>query len=186
MALVGINNENEFYSNHYLGEVFTSDIRDVLEPWIAQENAAREAERAAREQGKDVEPGYRAPWNQFNSLATEFFRKLAEHEKQRQIPQRLADQRNRWQPLLKALGYEITPQIQMLDDDTPLPVLARYNSTDGSPWLWIVEAHDQEEGTLDPLALSLLTAQFPADTDKHKHDSLRKKANGEYRSWQDL
>ncbi|EIA6355041.1 class I SAM-dependent DNA methyltransferase [Escherichia coli] len=186
MALVGINNENEFYSNHYLGEVFTSDIRDVLEPWIAQENAAREAERAAREQGKDVEPGYRAPWNQFNSLATEFFRKLAEHEKQRQIPQRLADQRNRWQPLLKALGYEITPQIQMLDDDTPLPVLARYNSTDGSPWLWIVEAHDQEEGTLDPLALSLLTAQFPADTDKHKRDNLRKKANGEYRSWQDL
>ncbi|MBY8452107.1 class I SAM-dependent DNA methyltransferase [Klebsiella pneumoniae] len=186
MALVGINNENEFYSNHYLGEVFTSDIRDVLEPWIAQENAAREAERAAREQGKDVEPGYRAPWNQFNSLATEFFRKLAEHEKQRQIPQRLADQRNRWQPLLKALGYEITPQIQMLDDDTPLPVLARYNSTDGSPWLWIVEAHDQEDGTLDPLALSLLTAQFPADTDKHKRDSLRKKANGEYRSWQDL
>lgn len=72
MALVGINNENEFYSNHYLGEVFTSDIRDVLEPWIAQENAAREAERAAREQGKDVEPGYRAPWNQFNSLALSF------------------------------------------------------------------------------------------------------------------
>ncbi|EHW4465687.1 class I SAM-dependent DNA methyltransferase [Salmonella enterica subsp. enterica serovar Kottbus] len=186
MALVGINNENEFYSNHYLGEVFTSDIRDVLEPWIEQENAAREVERAAREQGKEVEAGYRAPWNQLNSLATEFFRKLTEHEKQRQIPQRLADQRTRWQPLLKALGYEPNPHIQMLDDDTPLPVLARYNSTDGSPWLWIVEAHDQDEGTLDPLALSLLTAQFPADTDKHKCDSLRKKANGEYRSWQDL
>ncbi|MGJ7350493.1 hypothetical protein GKR50_15325 [Providencia rustigianii] len=186
MALVGINNENEFYSNHYLGEVFTSDIRDVLEPWIEQENTAREAERAAREQGKEVEAGYRAPWNQLNSLATEFFRKLTEHEKQRQIPQRLADQRSRWQPLLKALGYELNPHIQMLDDDTPLPVLARYNSTDGSPWLWIVEAHDQDEGTLDPLALSLLTAQFPADTDKHKRDSLRKKANGEYRSWQDL
>ncbi|EDS9506264.1 TPA: class I SAM-dependent DNA methyltransferase [Salmonella enterica] len=186
MALVGINNENEFYSNHYLGEVFTSDIRDVLEPWINQENAAREAERAAREKGKEVEAGYRAPWNQLYSLATEFFRKLTEHEKQRQIPLRLADQRSRWQPLLKALGYELNPHIQMLDDDTPLPVLARYNSTDGSPWLWIVEAHDQDEGTLDPLALSLLTAQFPADTDKHKRDSLRKKANGEYRSWQDL
>ncbi|ECC9831004.1 class I SAM-dependent DNA methyltransferase [Salmonella enterica subsp. enterica] len=186
MALVGINNENEFYSNHYLGEVFTSDIRDVLEPWIEQENAAREAERAAREKGKEVEAGYRAPWNQLYSLATEFFRKLTEHEKQRQIPQRLADQRSCWQPLLKALGYELNPHIQMLDDDTPLPVLARYNSTDGSPWLWIVEAHDQDEGTLDPLALSLLTAQFPADTDKHKRDSLRKKANGEYRSWQDL
>lgn len=179
MALVGIYNENEFYSNHYLGEVFTSDIRDVLESWIKQE-------RVALEQDKDPEQGYRAPWEQLKSLATGFFRKLTEHEKQRQIPQRLADQRSRWQPLLKALGYELNPHIQMLDDDTPLPVLARYNSTDGSPWLWIVEAHDQEEGTLDPLALSLLTAQFPADTDKHKRDSLRKKANGEYRSWQDL
>ena len=58
----------------------------MLEHWINQENAAREAERAAREQGKEIEAGYRAPWNQLNSLATEFFRKLTEHEKQRQIP----------------------------------------------------------------------------------------------------
>lgn len=186
MALVGINNENEFYSNHYLGEVFTSDIRDALEPWNEQENAAREVERAAREQGEEFTPGYRAPWNQLNSLATTFFRQLAEQEKQRQIPQRLTDQRSRWQPLLQALGYELNPQIQVLEDGSPLPVLARYNSVDGSPWLWIVEAHDVEEGTLDPLALSLLKAQFPADVDKKHRDNLRKNARGEYRSWQDL
>lgn len=186
MALVGINNENEFYSNHYLGEVFTSDIREALEPWNEQENAAREVERAAREQGEEFTPGYRAPWNQLNSLATTFFRQLAEQEKQRQIPQRLTDQRSRWQPLLQALGYELNPQIQVLEDSSPLPVLARYNSVDGSPWLWIVEAHDVEEGTLDPLALSLLKAQFPADVDKKHRDNLRKNARGEYRSWQDL
>lgn len=186
MALVGINNENEFYSNHYLGEVFTSDIREALEPWNEQENAAREVERAAREQGEEFTPGYRAPWNQLNSLATTFFRQLAEQEKQRQIPQRLTDQRSRWQPLLQALGYELNPQIQVLEDGSPLPVLARYNSVDGSPWLWIVEAHDVEEGTLDPLALSLLKAQFPADVDKKHRDNLRKNARGEYRSWQDL
>ncbi|MBP1130436.1 type II restriction/modification system DNA methylase subunit YeeA [Serratia sp. PL17] len=186
MALVGINNENEFYSNHYLGEVFTSDIREALEPWNEQENAAREVERAAREKDEDFTPGYRAPWNQLNSLATAFFRQLAEQEKQRQIPQRLADQRSRWQPLMQALGYELNPQTQVLEDGSPLPVLARYNSADGSPWLWIVEAHDVEEGTLDPLALSLLKAQFPADVDKKHRDNLRKNARGEYRSWQDL
>lgn len=186
MALVGINNENEFYSNHYLGEVFTSDIREALEPWNEQENAAREVERAAREQGEEFTPGYRAPWNQLNSLATTFFRQLSEQEKQRQIPQRLTDQRSRWQPLLQALGYELNPKIQVLEDGSPLPVLARYNSLDGSPWLWIVEAHDVEEGTLDPLALSLLKAQFPADVDKKHRDNLRKNARGEYRSWQDL
>ena len=119
MALVGINNENEFYSNHYLGEVFSNDIRDVLEPWTEQENAAREVERAAREQGKEVAAGYRAPWNQLSTLATVFFRQLAEHEKQRQVAQRLADQRSRWQPLLQALGYELTSQLQTLDDNAP-------------------------------------------------------------------
>ncbi|ASY81933.1 hypothetical protein BJK05_18885 [Pectobacterium polaris] len=186
MALVGINNENEFYSNHYLGEVFTSDIRDVLEPWNEQENAAREVERAAREKGEEFSPGYRSPWNQLNSLATAFFRQLSEQEKQRHIPQRLADQRSRWQPLMQALGYELNPQIQILEDGSPVPVLARYNNADGSPWLWIVEAHDVEEGTLDPLALSLLKAQFPADVDKKHRDNLRKNARGEYRSWQDL
>jgi hypothetical protein len=43
--------------------------------------------------------------------------------------------------------------------------VARYNSADGSPWLWIAEAHDAEEGSSDPLSLPLLKAQFPADVD---------------------
>lgn len=186
MALVGINNENEFYSNHYLGEVFSNDIRDVLEPWTEQENAAREIERAAREQGKEVAAGYRAPWNQLSTLATVFFRQLAEHEKQRQVAQRLADQRSRWQPLLQALGYELISQLQTLDDNAPLPLVARYNSADGSPWLWIAEAHDAEEGSSDPLSLPLLKAQFPADVDAKLRDNLCKNSRGEPRSWQDL
>ncbi|WP_233962469.1 class I SAM-dependent DNA methyltransferase [Shewanella indica] len=186
MALVGITNENEFYSNHYLGEVFSNDIRDVLEPWTEQESAARELERVAREAGKEVAAGYRAPWNQLSSLATAFFRQLTEHEKQRQLTQRLNDQRSRWQPLLQALGYELTPQIQTLDDNAPLPLLARYNSADGSPWLWIVEAHDAEEGENDPLSLSLLKAQFPADAETKLRDSLLSNSRGEPRSWQEL
>ncbi|MDV2961151.1 class I SAM-dependent DNA methyltransferase [Shewanella algae] len=186
MALVGITNENEFYSNHYLGEVFSNDIRDVLEPWTEQESAARELERVAREAGKEVAAGYRAPWNQLSSLATAFFRQLTEHEKQRQLTQRLNDQRSRWQPLLQALGYELTPQVQMLDDNAPLPLLARYNSADGSPWLWIVEAHDAEEGENDPLSLSLLKAQFPADAEPKLRDGLLINSRGEPRSWQEL
>ncbi|HDN9016130.1 TPA: class I SAM-dependent DNA methyltransferase [Aeromonas salmonicida] len=186
MALVGINNENEFYSNHYLGEVFSNDIRTVLEPWQEQENAARELERATKEQGKEAKPGYRAPWNQLSSFATAFFRQLAEHEKERHLTQRLADQRSRWQPLLAALGYELSPQIQTLDDNAPLPLLARYQSADGSPWLWIAEAHDAEDESSDPLALSLHKGQFPAEAEPKLRDSLRKNSRGELRTWQDL
>lgn len=63
--------------------MFSNDIRTVLEPWQEQENAARELERATKEQGKEAKPGYRAPWNQLSSFATAFFRQLAEHEKER-------------------------------------------------------------------------------------------------------
>lgn len=186
MALVGIINENEFYSNHYLAEVFVNDIRDVVEPWLEQENAAREQERLAKEQGKTPATGYRAPWNQLQSLATGFFRQLADHEKQRQLTQRLQDQRSRWQPLLQSLGYELSPCLQTLDDNTQLPLLARYQSADGSPWLWLVEAHDGEDETSDPLSLPLLKQQFPTDLEPKLRDGLCKNSRGDERSWQDL
>lgn len=91
MVLVGINNENEFYFNYYLGEVFISDICDVLEFWIVQENVVCEVECVVCEQGKDVELGYCVLWNQFNSLVIEFFCKFVEYEKQCQILQCLVD-----------------------------------------------------------------------------------------------
>ncbi|WP_323889323.1 class I SAM-dependent DNA methyltransferase [Aeromonas veronii] len=185
MALVGIINENEFYSNHYLDEVFGSDIRSVLEPWQAQEQAARDQERAARELGKTVAPGYRAPWNQLSSLASGYFRQLSEQEKQRDIAQQLSQQRARQATVLSALGYQLAPTLQPLDEGCSLPLLASYESADGSPWLWIAEAFaSEEEG--DPLAQALHALQLPADSDPKQNQLLRHNSRGEPRSWQEL
>lgn len=185
MALVGIINENEFYSNHYLDEVFGSDIRSVLEPWQAQEQAARDQERAARELGKTVAPGYRAPWNQLASLASGYFRQLSEQEKQRDIAQQLSQQRARQTAVLSALGYQLAPTLQPLDEGCSLPLLASYESADGSPWLWIAEAFDSEEEG-DPLAQALHALQLPADSDPKQNQLLRHNSRGEPRSWQEL
>ncbi|WP_323952695.1 class I SAM-dependent DNA methyltransferase [Aeromonas hydrophila] len=185
MALVGIINENEFYSNHYLDEVFGSDIRSVLEPWQAQEQAARDQERAARELGKTVAPGYRAPWNQLASLASGYFRQLSEQEKQRDIAQQLSQQRARQATVLSALGYQLAPTLQPLDEGYSLPLLASYESADGSPWLWIAEAFDSEEEG-DPLAQALHALQLPADSDPKQNQLLRHNSRGEPRSWQEL
>ena len=38
-TFVGIANENEFYSHHYLSEVFKGDIKERLEQWAATEEA---------------------------------------------------------------------------------------------------------------------------------------------------
>ena len=64
MNRIGITNENEFYSQHYLSEIFTGDVRGVLETWTAKETGAREAARAKG----NKEPNWRNPWNVLGSL----------------------------------------------------------------------------------------------------------------------
>ena len=36
MNLVGINNQNEFYTSHYLSEIFESDIKEQIQKWLNQ------------------------------------------------------------------------------------------------------------------------------------------------------
>ncbi len=47
-TFAGIHNENEFYSQHYLSEIFTGDIRDTLARWRDATEAAGGASTGAR------------------------------------------------------------------------------------------------------------------------------------------
>ena len=38
-TFLGINNENDFYSAHYLAEVFKGDISEALSTWKEQEES---------------------------------------------------------------------------------------------------------------------------------------------------
>ncbi|MFT4746035.1 MAG: hypothetical protein ACI8XG_000103 [Congregibacter sp.] len=44
-GLIGIYNENDFYSHHYLTEVFSNDIRSFMEDWQQSETKARKYEK---------------------------------------------------------------------------------------------------------------------------------------------
>jgi hypothetical protein len=57
-TFVGIVNENEFYSHHYLSEVFKGDIRERIDQWAAMEEA---------------HPEQRAPFKQLASWAGQWF-----------------------------------------------------------------------------------------------------------------
>ncbi|PAS07926.1 hypothetical protein, partial [Vibrio cholerae] len=162
MALVGIYNENDFYSHHYLSEVFVGDIRGVLEQWLEKENQAREIERAEKEQGGKLQRGYRAPHTQLASYSGEYFRELNQHLSVKDINKRLSNQRARWSPILHALGFEIKPT-QVLLENGQLPVLSAYQDHQGLPLLWILEAHDPSmDDCADPLSLPLLSQQLEA------------------------
>ena len=38
-TFAGISNDNEFYSHHYLAEVFRGDIKTRIDAWEAEEDA---------------------------------------------------------------------------------------------------------------------------------------------------
>ncbi|EKG0018095.1 class I SAM-dependent DNA methyltransferase [Vibrio cholerae] len=185
MALVGIYNENDFYSHHYLSEVFVGDIRGVLEQWLEKENQAREIERAEKEQGGKPQRGYRAPHTQLASYSGEYFRELNQHLSVKDINKRLSNQRARWSPILHALGFEIKPT-QVLLENGQLPVLSAYQDHQGLPLLWILEAHDpSQDDCADPLSLPLLSQQLEA-LEPEQRKALLKTQQGDELSWQDL
>nr|WAB22244.1 type II restriction enzyme methylase subunit [Proteus mirabilis] len=185
MALVGIYNENDFYSHHYLSEVFVGDIRGVFEQWLEKENQAREIERAEKEQGGKPQRGYRAPHTQLASYSGEYFRELNQHLSVKDINKRLSNQRARWSPILHALGFEIKPT-QVLLENGQLPVLSAYQDHQGLPLLWILEAHDPSmDDCADPLSLPLLSQQLEA-LEPEQRKVLLKTQQGDELSWQDL
>lgn len=112
-TFAGITNENEFYSHHYLAEVFKGDIKDRLEAWDAQE---------AQHPGDDV---HRAPQKRLQAWAQRWFALRGQ-------VQRGKDEHERWQAfmqiqsgLLQALGYAPPPRTLTLHEmaaGLPLPV----------------------------------------------------------------
>lgn len=92
-TFAGITNENEFFSHHYLAEVFKGDIKARLDAWDAEE---------AQHPGDDA---HRAPPKRLQAWAQRWFALRGQ-------VQRGKDEHERWQAyaqlqsgLLQALGY---------------------------------------------------------------------------------
>lgn len=164
MIHVGLINENEFYSDHYLAEIFSGDIREVLSAWQQREDEEREKSRSRGEPAAQYQ-GYRTPPNRLASMAREILQGIEEAERQRQPKERLLLSRALTKNLLAAFELPCEPQVLTLDDDTALPVLAAFNDAAGDPLLWIVEALAPlgEESDQDPLSLTVQPEQWSDD-----------------------
>ena len=143
-TFTGIHNENEFYSHHYLSEIFSGDIRATVDRW-------RDAADA---------DGGRTPYAALRALAADYVRFRRDFDRERRSERRLTLQREWFRQLLPALGYEWNPANHPLDDGDEVPVLCAAGGKAGAPALIALGAYDAEAEGEDPLALRPHRLQF--------------------------
>ena len=144
-AFVGIQNEQEFYSDHYLAEIFDQDLKKTTGQW------RKDAEE------RD-EPG-RTPDAALRGLKDEYFQFRGEFGTERDDRKRIELQRGWFRKLLTALGHEWNPRNLALEEDEELPVLSTREGS-GRQRLVVIGVYDRYEEDEDPLSLKPRTVQF--------------------------
>lgn len=150
---LGIQNENEFYSAHYLSEVFDGDIRDLIQQWQAKEEQDRETQQTVI---------FEPPYQRLKNLARPYFKTHEKIQRERSLKATLEERRELRQQLLSALDIPFAPYNHVFsigNKDVELPVLSAYPNQQ-QPKLMVVEAIDKENDGFDPFSLSLLKEQF--------------------------
>jgi hypothetical protein len=151
-TFAGIANENEFYSHHYLAEVFKGDIKALIERWQAAE---------------DEEGGAKAPFKQLQACSARWFAQQASVNRAKSAEDRLAAHRDLHQPLLAALGYAVQPAQCELLPGMPLPVWQVLGEPGKAPQLLIVPSYNpsqEDDDLLDQQLAACHYAGIPAPT----------------------
>ena len=144
-AFVGIRNEQEFYSDHYLAEIFDQDLKKTAGQW------RKDAEE--REQ-----PG-QTPDAALRGLKDEYFQFRSDFDRESDDRKRVKLQRGWFRKLLTALGHEWNPRNLSLEDDEELPVLSTREGSGGQR-LVVIGVYDKYGEGEDPLSLNPRTVQF--------------------------
>ena len=147
---LGIANENDFYSAHYLAEVFAGDIKGVLDAWQVRADQEAEDDALPRDQR------YQTPPQRLKNLARDYFAMRERSQKERNQARATAMQRDFFRQLLAALDIPWHPHNRRVGTDQELPVLAALPEGGDQPAkLWVLGALDTEKDGLDPLLLPL-------------------------------
>lgn len=160
-TFIGLTNDNEFFSAHYLAEVFQGDFAETVKEWDLQEEAAKvaNAEKAGQpgRQVSDMATGYQfiTPHRALRNLNQSYFALRHKLKTERSTAERIRQQREFFQDLTKVLGIPYLPENREVAPNTELPVLSALGDE-----LWVFGALDDNNDGEDPLSLKLHTNQF--------------------------
>src|SRR5690554_6920975 len=133
-TFIGLTNDNEFFSAHYLAEVFEGDLAETLKAWEAE-----------------GEPPHRA----LRNLHQGYFALRHRLKSERSAVERIRQQRDFFRELMGVLGIPWQPHNREVAANTELPVLAALGDK-----LWVLGALDPENEGEDLLSLTLDARQF--------------------------
>lgn len=121
MILTGIENKNEYYTNHYFTSIFQDNAEDTIKKW----------------KKKEKEEEIQLPWKKLRDVRTQYYNirdrylRSKNEEVSKPMVQELATQ------YLKALGYEsINSVSEEVADGLNIPIFHEVTKANGAPLLW--------------------------------------------------
>ncbi|TDT44566.1 type II restriction/modification system DNA methylase subunit YeeA [Halospina denitrificans] len=151
-TFIGLTNDNEFFSSHYLAEVFEGDFAETVKNWESQEEEAKE-------QGGD----YITPHRALRNLNQSYFALRQKLKSERSVQGRIQLQRAFFKDLMEILGIPYQPENREVAPNTELPVLSALGDQ-----LWVLGALDADNEGEDPLSLKLQSSQFIGEGPHHE------------------
>ena len=149
MSWAGISNDNEFYSEHYLAEVFVKDTKALLDRWRDAGVSQKEAT------GGTVVENVPTPDAALRALARELTSVIDALTRAKKTDDKRDIQRNWMQSIAHALSLPFAPENRLLDDELALPLLGEVRDSEGRAQLWILEALPVDALDADPLTLEV-------------------------------
>ena len=131
MDLTGINNINEYYTNHYFASVFEENAADTLSAW-----------RASAKDSDEL----RTPWSQLRDCARQYYVLHDKSIRARNSAQVLPSIVEMADSVLAALGFgEAAPiAVPVIENVETYPYL-EVKKHDGAPLLWVLLSTDAED-----------------------------------------
>ena len=150
-SLVGIHNEREFYSDHYLAEILANDVNSGTESWNKNGGQNKEPVPSPEARLRAVEREYQGLQAKLR-VASGSDRRFAIHY-------------NWFQLLLEATGYAWCPKRILLDGGDEIPILGDWKGLDGIRVVAVGALRPEHEldDEYDPLELLPEREQFPGE-----------------------
>lgn len=130
MDLTGINNYNEYYTNHYFASVFEENAAETITAW---KNASKESEEL------------RTPWSLLRDCAKLYYTIYDKSKRTKNDSQILPMIKDLADICLESLGFpNAEPFCINTEDGIKIPVYLEIKKANGAPLLWVMLAHSPE------------------------------------------